>query len=1143
MDRLTRREFLKATGMAVTSLGALSFLPKLTQAGALAAPQIAALRVRESTRQIPVAGFYDVLIAGGTTGAVAAAVAAAKKGVKVFLATPYHYLGEDVCATLRLWLEEGEAINEPLAETLFGSIDLPFAYETDIAASPNHPDTTPPSHLHDGLWRKAMGDSVQYNGDVRITLDLHGPCSLKQVELLAYHSQDFKLGSVTVLGSADKKSWKELTTIANTHPDQGGVDKPALSFSAPLATTARYLQLQVKRAAGATRLLLAEITVKGDALDAPASAKAKWAANPLHVKRTLDQALIDAGVTFLFGCQVTDVLLDREDRPVGLVMANRAGRQAILGKLLIDATDRAWVARMAGAQAAPYPAGPGRFKRVTIGAPPRSGAGIHSARLIESAKIAQIVEYTLEIPMEDGSHRCWAKAEQLARDLTYQSQQQYASDVLFQVPPDPIKSRRAQTGPWPGARGLELEACRPAALANFFILSGCADLPRDQAEKLLRPAALMELGSRIGEAAAKEAKALPLPRAVKFKATGAVKAVVGEVGEALAGVRPNQKLQTITQGTRALPVWGTYDVVVVGGGVSGASAGVGATRHGAKTLVLEPLHGLGGVGTLGMISAYYYGCVWGFTKEIPGAETWKVEEKMEWWRSELRKKGGEIWFGALGCGAFMASGRVAGVVVATPQGRGIVLAKVVIDATGNADIAASAGALCAYTAGEDMAVQGAGLPSRELISAVVNTDFTLVDETDMVDTWQIFVCARRLHGQAFDSGQLIDTRERRRVIGDYTVRLTDAITLRTFPDTIARAHTDYDSHGYTMDPFFELANLPPKMTWTPNIPYRCLLPMGLEGILVVGLGISAHRDITPLLRMQRDIQNLGYTAGVAAAMAVKTNVPLRRIDLKKLQKHLVETRNLDKEVLTARDSHPLPDKTIHDAVRLVPTCLQLAAVFLSHPERSLPPLRQAYAKATKAEERLLYARILGVLGDAAGVTTLVEAVQAMSGLDVGWAYDDKSLGRYAMSKLDSLIIALGRTRDPRALEPILVKLRLLDAKSDFSHHRMFALALEKMRRPEAAGPLAELLKKPAMQGHTIQTIQQAEATVFSLRTVRTQSLREILLARALYRCGDKDKLGERLLSEYTKDLRGHFARHAYGVLHPPISVVKGGAAG
>jgi hypothetical protein len=47
---------------------------------------------------------------------------------------------------------------------------------------------------------------------------------------------------------------------------------------------------------------------------------------------------------------------------------------------------------------------------------------------------------------------------------------------------------------------------------------------------------------------------------------------------------------------------------------------------------------------------------------------------------------------------------------------------------------------------------------------------------------------------------------------------------------------------------------------------------------------------------------------------------------------------------------------------------------------------------------------------------------------------------------------------------------------------------------------------------------------------RNFSLRELVLARALYRCGDFKDIGKNILTEYTHDLRGHYARHAREVL-------------
>jgi pyruvate/2-oxoglutarate dehydrogenase complex dihydrolipoamide dehydrogenase (E3) component len=66
----------------------------------------------------------------------------------------------------------------------------------------------------------------------------------------------------------------------------------------------------------------------------------------------------------------------------------------------------------------------------------------------------------------------------------------------------------------------------------------------------------------------------------------------------------------------ALSVIGEYDVVVVGGGTGGAPAAIAAGRQGVRTLIIEHLYSLGGVGTAGLISSYYFGNRVGFTKEI-----------------------------------------------------------------------------------------------------------------------------------------------------------------------------------------------------------------------------------------------------------------------------------------------------------------------------------------------------------------------------------------------------------------------------------------------------------------------------------------------------------------------------------------------
>jgi hypothetical protein len=94
--------------------------------------------------------------------------------------------------------------------------------------------------------------------------------------------------------------------------------------------------------------------------------------------------------------------------------------------------------------------------------------------------------------------------------------------------------------------------------------------------------------------------------------------------------------------------------------------------------------------------------------------------------------------------------------------------------------------------------------------------------------------------------------------------------------------------------------------------------------------------------------------------------------------------------------------------------------------------------------------------------------------------------------------------------------------------------LELLGDPAAARPLAALLAKPGMTGHAITSIDAAirSETPGGTNAVQTrrESLRELLLARALYRCGDYQGVGKKILESYTQDLRGHLARHAQAVL-------------
>lgn len=1122
--------------------------------------------VNESARQLPLAYQVDVVVVGGSTGAVAAAIEAAKSGAKVFLAAPRPYLGEDMTATLRLWLEEGEQPVAPLAKAIYhdpvvlrpalSPNRLECKYQADRPSAPRHRDTQPPSLLTDGKFGDAPTESVEYGEDVTLLLDLLTVQQAEDVRLIAYQregSGGFKVESVAVWVSEDAKTWRSVGTARNdpTAELYGTAGDPCVVLVVPLRTQTRYVKLLVKKAADASRILLGEVEVTGPDKGQAPKARRLAIPRPLHVKKTLDEALVSAGVPFLFSCYACDVLRDEAGELGGIVMANRAGRQAVQAKVILDATPRGVVARLAGAKFRPYPAGVHTFQRVVIGGQPRSGEGIASVREIQppflgpfpnraktSSGIFRIFEYTLRLPVADDSFASLAAADRQARLLTYHPEQQFTSDVLWEIPPDSMFGQESGREGTPVGK-LPLGAFRPKGVNRLWVLSGVADVPRPLAAPLLRPVNLIDWGQRIGRAAAEQARQLPEPQRVHLPGEPASEPVAtGDVRELLEGVRPGQAASRVPQNARSIPVLGRYDVVVIGGGTAGAPAGIAAARQGARTLVVEYLSGLGGVGTTGAISSYYWGNRVGFTKEVAGGATaWVIEQKCQWYLDELTKAKGDVWFGGIGCGALVDGSHVAGAVVSTPEGRGVVLAKVVIDATGNADVAAAAGAPCVYIDQSEFAMQGTGLPPRQLGASYTNTDFTIVDETDMVDVWHIFVRAKDKYPNAFDQGQLIDTRERRRIVGDFTLTLLDEMNGRTFPDSIVRAYSNFDTHGYTVDPYLILEH-PLEKGFYVYVPYRCLLPRNIEGLLVAGIGMSVHRDALPLVRMQADIQNQGYAAGVAAAMAARQGIAPRRIDVRALQKHLVKIGNLPESVLTDRDSYPLPPERIAAAVQSFGTEEgRGAAVILAHPEAALPLVRQAYQHA-KGETKLAYAKLLAVLGDATGLETLLAAARAIPQWDKGWNYRGMGQFGYAMSPLDNLLVAIGLTRRPEAVPVIVEKLRQLSAESDFSHHRAAALALELIGDPRAAPALAEHLQKPGMTGFAHTSLQRARALdpptegVHSVVT-RRDSLRELVVARALYRCGDYQGLGRKILEQYAQDLRGHLARHAQAVLAAP----------
>ncbi len=875
---------------------------------------------------------------------------------------------------------------------------------------------------------------------------------------------------------------------------------------------------------------------------------------PFNIKKVLEDELIDNNIDFLYSSYVTDVLFDEQQRPAGVIITNRSGQQVIRGKLIIDATQGAYAAKLAGVElheekSEKYQT----FQMITVGNTSDSTGEKRALPIKVYREDKEYIanEYTFKHEIEDWTHASICDIEQEVRGNIWDPDQVDSADNLFTIPPFKIDGLKPYTDELFNINNLSVEAFIPKDMSRIFILGSCADLRREHVEDLLKPANLVSLGEKIGEVAADMLKAINTSSTVTIKENNQLQNVNGAVRISKTPMRATSNKNVSLAGS-SIPVLGEYEVVVVGGGTAGANAGISAARHGAKTLVLEYLHGLGGTETMGLIGVYWDGFREGFTKEVDqGVRGMAPEDhprqisregafnfdwKVEWYRKQIHEGGGDIWFGVLGAGALVDENNIKGVVIATPQGLGVVLADVVIDSTGSGDIAIAAGAGHEYTDEDIFAVQGAGLPPVNPGDYYNNTDWTFIDDSDVYDITRLFVSGKSVYrnDNVYDVGKLPQTRERRRIIGDHTVSVLDVLNHRRYPDTISYHMSSFDTHGYTIDPFFTIS--PPMERHTiydADVPIRSLVPKGLDNIIVTGLGASAHRDAMPVIRMQPCLQNQGYSVGYLSALAIKDKCSIREMDIKEVQPHLVDKGILPERVLTDVDNFPFSDEELKQAVYQLPQDSEGLQVLLTNPSRSEELLLEAYGRTEDEGAKVIYAQVLCMMGNSMGIKDVIEIVRSYSDWDEGWNYTGMGQFGACMSKLDSLIIALGKTKQEKALTVILEKASNLTAQHKFSHYRAVALACEDIGSPSAVQVLSELLDMEGIAGHHVTSLNHARSAVVHDRvdvSLRNNVLREIHLARALYRCGDDKGKGEQILKNYSQDLHGHYFRHASGIL-------------
>jgi hypothetical protein len=126
------------------------------------------------------------------------------------------------------------------------------------------------------------------------------------------------------------------------------------------------------------------------------------------------------------------------------------------------------------------------------------------------------------------------------------------------------------------------------------------------------------------------------------------------------------------------------------------------------------------------------------------------------------------------------------------------------------------------------------------------------------------------------SAPMVGVRESRRIRGEYYLTTEEVLGGAKFPDGILRNNYPLDVHRDPQDRRNGVTKLPPGEYH--EVPYRCLVPVGVEGLLVAGRCFSASFEAQSSVRVQSNCRAMGEAAAVAAAISLRRGIALRSVD-------------------------------------------------------------------------------------------------------------------------------------------------------------------------------------------------------------------------------------------------------------------------
>jgi hypothetical protein len=379
---------------------------------------------------------------------------------------------------------------------------------------------------------------------------------------------------------------------------------------------------------------------------------------------------------------------------------------------------------------------------------------------------------------------------------------------------------------------------------------------------------------------------------------------------------------------RRTPVYRSVDVLVCGGGRAGAAAAVAAAREGADTLLVERNVVLGGNGPLSFqigLRAASRGISGEICERLSrtgdlGADEMAIDgspvhdpEAFKYVLLDLvREAGAGLLLSSWACAPMMRDGAVVGVFVENKSGRFAIPAHVVVDATGDADLAVRAGAIMREPA-EPPALRAnariGGIDFDRALAGRKNWPALIADakrkgqlaaaQPDTISLYGVTERARHRR-MAFLSGSSITGRsatnaedltaaeiEARALLRQYIAFLKTVSGFEeSFLVDVAGAIGVTRSRHIEGDRMLTLADIGEGRTGADDagaaqdgfgVSLGCLLPSGIDNLLVTGRAASIEDTAFARFRQSIDSAALGEAAGLAAATAAKAGCSLRAI--------------------------------------------------------------------------------------------------------------------------------------------------------------------------------------------------------------------------------------------------------------------------